>query len=78
MRRIITAREQHEVLSPWHQAAADPYAPGPGQDKFSPTPHWFHASPYELEPGTVLTPQVTDSPLPFKSFINRYHFGLHQ
>ena len=56
-RRILTAREQHQMLSPWREAAVDPYAPSPGQDRFSPTSYWFHASPYELDPGTVLTPR---------------------
>lgn len=63
-RRIITARQQYDLLSPWRQAANEvvphapsPYAPEPGEDPFSPTPYWFHASPYELAPGTMLTPR---------------------
>ena len=48
MKRIVTAREQAEMLSPWHITAGD---------KFSETPYWFHASPYELAPGTILTPR---------------------
>ena len=32
-----------------------PYAPSP-DEPFADTPYWFHASPYKLESGTVLTP----------------------
>ena len=38
-------------------AADDPYSPPPDQDRFSPTPYWFHASPYELAPGTMIVPR---------------------
>lgn len=38
-------------------ASDDPYAPPAGQDRFADTPYWFHASPYELAPGTMLVPR---------------------
>lgn len=47
-RRILTAREQHEMLSPWKTASE----------------RWFHTSPHDLPDGTVLTPGGGESSYP--------------
>ena len=59
MRRIITAREQVEMLSPWKTAAPED-AHDPGRryraPKRMPNGKWYHVSPQKLPVGTVLTP----------------------